>query len=419
MNILIKSAVIIAPNNPLHRKKRDILIVDGIIENIAENIKNEKDTQEVRFPNLHVSLGWMDSSVSFGEPGYEERETIENGLKVAALNGFTAVALNPNSNPMTNDSGGVNFILRKGEKSATDVFPIGCYTKDANGSDMNELYDMKQNGAIAFYDFKKPIQNANLLKTGLLYLQSFDGLLMSFPLEASTAYGSKANESGYTLSLGFEGTPAMSEELQISRDLQILEYTEGRLHIPTISTERSVKLIRDAHKKGLNVSCSVSAHHLTLIDEELENFDTNYKLNPPLRSEKDIKALQKGVKDGTIALVTTDHQPIDIDNKKKEFSYAKHGTVGLESFFGAVHSVLDLDDFIETITINPRVIFKLPEPEIKKGAKANLTLFNPDVQRVFTEKDILSTCKNSAFLGKKLKGEVYGIVNKNQLVIKS
>lgn len=418
MNILIKSAAIIAPNQPLHTKKRDILIKNGIIEKIAKNIENEQHIQEISLPNLHISMGWMDSSVSFGEPGYEERETLENGLNVAAKSGFTAIGLNPNTNPVVDNSGGVNFLKHKSQHHAVDVYPIGAFTQNFNGNDMTELFDMKQNGAIAFYDYKKPIQNANLLKMGMLYVQSFDGLLMSFPQEISTSYGNKANESAFTLSLGFEGSPSLSEELQIIRDLHLLEYSEGKLHIPTISTEKSLKLIKEAHKKGLNVSCSVTSHHLTLTDEELENFDANYKVNPPLRSEKDLKALQKGLKEGTIAILTSDHQPMDIDNKKKEFSYAKHGTIGMESFFGVVNSVLELDDFIESITVNPRMIFKLPISEIKEGEKANLTLFNPEKEWIFSQKDILSTSKNSAFIGKKMKGEVYGIIHKQQLILK-
>jgi dihydroorotase len=418
MNYLIKSATIIAPQHDLHRQKRDLLIVDGVIQKMAQKIENMEAYPEIILPNLHISIGWMDPSVSFGEPGYEERETLENGLRVAALSGFTAIGLNPNSNPMIDDSSGVNYLKFKSQDAATEVHPIGCFTKSANGSDMAELYDMKQNGAIAFYDAKKPIQNANLLKMGLLYCQSFDGLLMSFPQEMTTSYGNKANESAFTLSLGFEGTPDLSEALQVSRDLQLLEYTEGKLHIPTISTEKSVKQIKEAHKKGLQVSCSVAAHHLVLTDAELENFDTNFKVNPPLRNEKDLKALQKGVKEGTIALLTSDHQPLDIDQKMKEFSYAKFGSIGLESFFGAVHTVLELDEIIECITTNPRVIFKLPLPEIKEGAEANLTLFDPDKKWVFTEKDILSTSKNAAFLGKQMKGCVYGIVRGNSVVLK-
>lgn len=418
MKLLIKSATIIAPNHPLHRQKRDLLIVDGMIAKIEKSIENKDAIQEISFPDLHISIGWMDASVSFGEPGFEERETIENGLKVASKSGFTAIGLNPNSNPVVDNSGSVSFINLKSQNAPVDVYPIGSFTKSFNGSDMAELYDMKQNGAIAFYDYKRPIQNANLLKMGMLYCQSFDGLLMSFPQDISTSYGNKANESGFTLSLGFEGSPSLSEELQISRDLMLLDYTEGKLHIPTISTEKSLKLIKDAHKKGLNVSCSVTPHHLSMTDEMLENFDTNYKVNPPLRTNIDLKALQKGVKDGNISMIVSDHAPMDIDNKLKEFSYAKHGTLGMESLFGAVNAVLELDDFIEAISVNPRIIFKIPLPDFEVGSQANFTLFTPKGEWIFSENDILSTTKNAAFIGRKMKGKVYGIVNKNQFVLK-
>ncbi len=418
MNLLIKSAVIIAPNHPLHRKKRDILIQNGIVKKIDKFIENKENFQVFLHKNLHISIGWIDSSVSFGEPGLEERETLANGLKAAAASGFTAIALNPNSQPMIDDASGVIYLKSKSQSALTDVYPIGTFSKGAEGKDLTEWYDMKQNGAIAFSDHKRPIQNANLLKMGLLYAQSFDGLLYSFPQETSTSYGNRANESAFTLSLGFEGSPSLSEELQIVRDLHLLEYTEGKLHIPTISTEKSLKLIKEAQKKGLNVSCSVAAHHLILTDHQLEEFDSNYKVNPPLRSEKDIKAMQKGVKEGNIAILTSDHQPMDIENKKKEFSYAKHGSIGMESFFGAVNNIIELDDFIDSITVNPRIVFKLPLPEFTEGTTANFTLFDPITEWEFTENDILSSSKNSAFLGQKMKGKVLGVINKNQLHLK-
>lgn len=417
MKLLIKSATIIAPNHALHRQKRDLLIVDGLLTKIEKSIEKEDDYQEITFPDLHISIGWMDASVSFGEPGYEERETFQNGLKVAAKSGFTAIALNPNTYPVADNSGSMSFIKLKSQHAPVDVYPIGSFTNSFNGSDMAELYDMHQSGAIAFYDYKKPIQNANLLKMGMLYCQSFDGLLMSFPQEFSTSYDNKANESGFTLSLGFEGSPSLSEELQIGRDLMLLEYTDGKLHIPTISTERSLLLIKEAHKKGLNVSCSVTPHHLSMTDEMLENFNSNYKVNPPLRNSNDLIVLQKGVKDGIIAMIVSDHAPIDLDNKNKEFSYAKHGTLGMESFFGTLNSILELDDFIEAITSNPRLIFKISIPKFEVGCKANYTLFNPNGEWIFSENDIFSTTKNSAFIGRKMKGKVYGIINNNQLVL--
>jgi len=418
MNLLIKSAVIIDKKNPLHRKKRDLLIEKGVITKIAPSIKPTKKIKELRLPNLHVSTGWFDSSVSFGEPGFEERETIANGLQTAAKSGFTAVAVNPISHPITDNKAGVEYLINKAEDFATELLPIGSLTKNANGVEMAEIYDMQQAGAIAFSDYKRAIKNPILLKVCLQYAQAFKGLIMSFPQDELLVNNGLANESEEIIRIGLKGNPNLAEELQIIRDLYLLEYTGGRLHIPTISTAKSVKLIKEAQKKGLDVTCSVSAHHLSLTDAELKNFNSNFKVAPPLRTKKETKALQKGVKDGTIAIITSDHQPYDIENKKKEFAYAKAGTIGLESMFGSVNSVLDLEDFIESITYKPRAIFGLEQPEIREGSSANFSFFNPKKEGIFTEKDILSSSNNSAFLGKELCGEVYGIYNKNELILK-
>ena len=214
-------------------------------------------------------------------------------------------------------------------------------------------------------------------------------------------------------------TADVAEELQIARDLFLLEYTGGKLHFPTISTAKSVDLIRDAKKNGLQVSCSVAAHHLTLTDEELHEFNGNYKTNPPLRTSADCKALLKGIKTGVIDIITSDHDPIDIEHKKVEFSEAKDGTIGLESFFGAVNSILTLEDFIESITSKPRQIFGLAQASIAEGKTVDISLFNPDEKYIFTKEHILSTSKNSAFLNKKMNGKVYGIFSNNQLILNS
>jgi len=417
MNLLIKKAIIIAKDSSLHQKKRDILIENSRIKKIATNIRNEKEYIQIIKPNLHVSVGWFDTSVSFGEPGYEERETIENGLFTAANSGFTAVAINPTTNPVTDNRAGVRYLINAAERSVTNLYPIGSLTKKSAGKEMAELYDMQEAGAVAFGDYKKAIKNPNLLKVSLRYAQAFDGLLMSYPQDDFIANDGVANESANMMHIGLKGNPNLAEALQITRDLHLLAYTGGRLHIPTITTKESVELIDDAQKKGLAVTCSVSAHHLTLTDVKLENYNSNYKVAPPLRTEKDCIALQKGVADGVISILTSDHRPVDIEDKKKEFSLAKSGTIGLESFFGAVNSVLDLEDIITNITRNPRSVFGVAQPEIKEGAKANLTFFNPDINWKFSTDSILSTSKNAAFLGADMKGEVYGVFNNNKLII--
>ena len=417
MTTLLKSATIIDSSSPYHHQQKDILITNGIITKIEDSIE-DNNYQVVALDNLHVSCGWFDTSVSFGEPGYEERENIKNGLNVAAKSGFTAVAVNANSNPVIDNKAAVEYLIHKANGFATNLYPIAALTQNSKGVDMAELYDMQQSGAIAFSDYKKPIANDNLMKISLLYAQNFDGLIFSFPKNNLIAGEGIANEGVNSTRLGLKGIPALAEHIQIARDLYLLEYTGGKLHIPTISTTKSVELIAAAKKKGLQVTCSVSVHHLTLSDDELHGFDSNYKVNPPLRTKTDIKGLLKGIKSGVIDIITSDHNPIDIEHKKLEFSEAKDGTIGLESAFGAINSALDLEDFIENITSKPKAIFGLENHSIQENNKAEITLFNPENEYDFTKKHILSTSKNSAFLDKKLKGKAYGIYANNQLILK-
>lgn len=418
MSTLLKNAVIVDSENSFHNQKKDILITDGKIDKIADNIEKKDSFNVIELDNLHVSCGWFDSSVSFGEPGFEERETIENGLNVAAKSGFTHVGLNANTNPIIDSKADVNFVINKALKNATSLHPIAALTQNSEGKEMAELYDLQQAGAIAFGDYNKPIENDNLLKIALLYAQNFDGLILSFPKNNAIAGNGIVNEGENSTKLGLKGAPKLAEHIQIARDLFLLEYTGGKLHIPTISTAKSVELIKEAKKKGLKVTCSVAAHHLTLTDDELHGFDSNFKTNPPLRTKSDTKALIKAVKSGIIDIVTSDHNPIDIENKKLEFSVAEDGVIGLESFYGAINKVLTLDEIIKATVENPKKIFGIENYSISEGNIADITLFNPEVEYTFSDEDILSTSKNSPFIGKNLKGIAYGVFANNKLILK-
>ena len=419
MTTLLKSATIIDASSPYHQQTKDILITDGIITKIDNSITSKENYQVIVLDNLHVSSGWFDTSVSFGEPGYEERETIKHGLQVAAKSGFTDVAINPNTNPVIDNKSAVEFLINKATGFATNVHPIGTLTQQSKGIEMAELYDMQQSGAIAFGDYKKPISNDNLLKVALLYTQNFNALTLSFPKNNAIAGEGVVNEGKNSTFLGLKGIPALAEELQISRDLFLLEYTGGKLHIPTISTKKSVQLIKNAKKKGLDITCSVAVHNLFLTDDELHDFDGNKKVNPPLRTVNDTKALIKGLKDGVIDMITSDHTPIDIEHKKVEFSAAKDGTIGLETAFGALSFILDLDTIVNCLSKKPKERFSIQNNIIKENEKANLSFFNPNGTYTFSEDVILSTSKNSIFLNKELKGKVYGIYNNNQLILNS
>ena len=416
MNLIIREAKIIDSKSPFHNQMVDVKIKSGTIEKIGSKIPNENGFEEIKLENLHLSQGWFDSSVSFGEPGFEDRETIVNGLNVAAKSGFTAVALQPNSFPIIDNQAQINFVKNKAKGAATELYPIGAFTKDSEGKDMAELFDMKNAGAIAFGDYNKDIDNANLLKIGLQYVQDFDGLLIAYSQDASIKGNGVVNEGVVSTRLGLKGIPNLAEELQISRNLFLLEYTGGKLHIPTISTAKSVELIKNAKAKGLNVTCSASVHHLVLNDEKLEGFDTRYKVSPPLRTEEDRKALIEGVNDNTIDMITTDHNPIDIEHKKMEFEGSKNGTIGLESAFGALTNLLTLEKIIEKFT-SSKILFGIENSSIKEGEKANITLFNPNGNWTFEKENILSKSKNSAFLGTDMKGKVYGIYHQNKLVL--
>jgi len=416
MNLLIKSATILDQSSPYHNKTKDILIENGVITKIDNTIVNNNNVKEISNNNLHISQGWFDSSVSFGEPGFEERGTIANGLKAAALSGFTNVAMNPNTNPVIDNSTTISFIRNTAFQNAVTIHPIGALTKDSKGEYLAELYDMQQAGAVAFGDYQHGIENPNMLKIALQYAYSFNGLVLSYPQENKIAGKGIVNEEETATRVGLKGIPNLAEELQVSRDLFLLEYTEGKLHIPTISTAKSVALIRNAKAKGLDVTCSVSILNLLLTDDAIADFDTNFKVLPPLRTATDRKALLEGIQDGTIDFVTSNHTPIDIEHKKVEFDHAMFGSIGLESFFGGLNSILSTEKVIELLTKN-KGRFGIESTSIKEGEKACLSLFNPDNTYQFTLENIISTAKNASLLGSTLKGQAIGIINNNQLVI--
>lgn len=416
MNVLIKSAIIVDPKSDFQNETCDILIENGIISQISKQIPNSSKVREIKLDNLHVSQGWFDSSVSFGEPGFEERETLLNGLETAAYSGFTDVAVNSNTNPVIDNYTNIAFLKAKSHEHSVQLHPIGALTKNADGEDLAELYDMKNAGAVAYYDYQKPVKNPNLMKLALQYASNFDGLVYSFPQESKISGLGVVNENVISTSLGLKGNPTLAEELQIARDLFLLEYTGGKLHIPTISSAKSVELIRAAKAKKLDVSCSVAIHNLILTDEVLTTFDTRFKVLPPLRTQSDCDALIEGLKDGTIDMVTSDHNPIDIEHKKIEFDYAMYGSIGLETAFGALNTIFTTKQTIDLLTKGKDRLGVQSTP-IAVGEKAKLTLFNPDEKYTFTKEMIRSTSKNAIFENYQLKGKVYGIFSNNQLVL--
>ncbi len=416
MIIFLKSATLVAPSNKnLHLKKRDLLIKDGIIDKIGARLNPPSKARIISLPNLHVSIGWFDSGICFGEPGFEERETIAHGLEVAGKSGFTELVLNPNTYPVPDSSGDIVFLKKAGEKSVAQLHPLGALTVKSEGKELAEIFDMKNAGAVGFYDYKAPVQNGNLLKIALQYVLNFGGVVFSFPMDMQVSGKGVMNEGAVSTRLGLKGIPALAEEIQVARDLSILEYTGGSLHIPTISTARSVSLVDAAKKKGLDVSASVAIHNLWFQDDALEEFNSDFKVLPPLRTAEDTRALIGALKSGTIDFVTTDHSPMDIEEKRVEFDLAAYGSLGLEHGFGVLNTLFGTEKAVELLS-RGRERFGLETPKIEEGSLANLTLFDPDIPYTVDKDQLLSKSKNSMFLDTNLKGVVYGIIHKDQIL---
>ena len=413
MSILIKSAKIIDASSKFNGKTQDILIINGKIQEINSEI-NSKAKKIISFKDLHVSSGWLDTSVCFGEPGLEEREDLLNGAQTASFSGFTDIVLNPETEPYLDTKADISYIKSNSKDFVTKIHPLGCLTKEAKSKKLADLFEMFESGAVGFYDFKRPITNSNLIKIALQYVQNFNGLVISFPYEKSLCPNGQMHEGQISTNYGLKGIPTISEEIMLKRDLKILEYTGGKIHIPCISTQESVKLIREAKKNKLNVTCSVSINNLFFNDDKLKDFDTRFKVLPPIRSEEHRKALIKGLKDGIIDFVTSDHTPIDIDKKKTDFENSLFGSTGLESLYGALNSLFDLNTTIDILT-RRKDTFGIEKNSINKGQTACLSLFNPNIEYEFLKENIISKSKNSCFIGSKLKGKALGIISNNSI----
>ena len=421
MNILIKQATIVDSNNSLNGKVVDILIEKGIITQIKKSITPEKGIKTIEAEALHVSAGWVDMQVNFCDPGFEHKETLDNGLKSGAKGGFTSVCLMSGTNPPLHNKAQIEYVLNRSKDNLVDVLPIGTLSNNQEGKDLSEMYDMKLSGAVAFSDYKKSTKDAGLILRALQYSNNINSFIITHCDDKTISNEGLINEGVTSTMLGLKGIPALAEEIMLQRNIQILEYTGGKMHIPTISTKGSVELIKKAKSKKLNITCGVAAYNLSLEDTELQGFDTNFKVNPPLRTREDIDALKKGIADGIIDVIVSDHNPQDIESKDLEFDLADNGMIGLESCFGvlnmALGSKLSLENIVDTLTKNPRNILGLPSVSIKEGAQANLTLFNPSKKYLFEKVHIISSNNNSGFIGKELKGTVIGVINKNQLAL--
>lgn len=418
MIALIRAAKLVDPNSKHHNKVVDILINKGVIKEIGRNLKTPKEAEIIEEKGLHVAPGLFDLHANFRDPGFEWKEDMQTGMLAAAKGGFTGVLSMPSTIPVTDTKSQVEYAQKISSGNVVNVHPAGSITKGLNGKELTEMFDMNKSGALAFTDDKNSIQHARIMKLALLYTKSFGGIIMNQPNDKSISGDGHMNEGVTSTILGLKGIPSLAEDLMIARDINLTEYTEGRLHFSCISTAKSVELIRAAKKKGLNITADVAIHNLVLDETSCEGFDTRYKVNPTLRTQKDIKELIKGLKDGTIDAICTDHTPEDIEHKKVEFDNAEFGMIGLQTAFSLAFRLekeIGLEGIIEKMAINPRKILGLEAPIINTGEQANLCLFNPTTEWTFAEEDIVSKSKNTPFVGKILKGKIVGVFNNGKL----
>ncbi|HTI93080.1 MAG TPA: dihydroorotase [Puia sp.] len=435
MKILLQKVNIIDRNSPHNGTVRDILIENGRIKAIGQDLSADAATSTdpsdrsgtnagataptvVNQPGLCVSPGWVDIFSHFGDPGYEYKETLATGAAAAAAGGFTDVFVLPNTKPVVDSKSQVEYIRRGSASLPVNIWPIGAMTRGLEGKDLAEMYDMRASGAVAFSDGTSPVQSAGLLLKGLQYVKAFGGTIIQIPDDKTVGAGGLMHEGIISTRLGLPGKPMMAEELMVARDIKLARYTESKIHFTGVTSPRSLDYIRRAKDSGLSVSCSVTPYHLFYTDADLVNYDTNLKVYPPLRDEHSVTVLRKAVAEGLVDCISSHHLPHEFDSKVLEFEYARNGMTGLETAYAVVQTVLpDLapQRIAELFSFHPRALFGLDQPVISEGQTAVLTFFDPKGQTTLEEKSTKSRSKNSPFFGKTLQGRVTGILNGEKL----
>lgn len=418
--LIIQSASILFPDSRFYQQQADVLIENGTIVSIegAGEITVSDDTKVISGEGQFLAPGFFDLNANFGEPGLETKEDFISGCAAAAAGGFTGLALQPNTNPPLHSRSEISFVVNSTRDLLVSVYPVGTVTKNREGRELAELYDMRLAGAVAFSEGNRSLQHSDLMNRALLYSKGFDGIIFSFPEDKSIAGKTKMNEGEMSTYLGMKGSPNMAEEIMISRDLFLAEYNESPIHFSTISTAGSVELIRKAKKKGLRVTCDVAAHHLFFTDDDVISFDSNFKVRPPLRTKHDRAELIEGLKDGTIDAIVSQHTPHEVEYKRVEFEIAEFGIASLQTVLPLLlKASLPLDLIIEKLSINPRKILNIEPSLLKAGSPANLILINPNELWIFDRISNRSKGSNNPLFNTELKGKISLLIHRDRVSI--
>ncbi len=410
MKILLKNGTLINPAGKITGKK-DILINENLIEKIADKIKEDKETESYDLAGKLVCPGFIDMHVHLREPGNEEKETIKTGSKAAAAGGFTSIACMANTDPVADDVSMIKHIKEVAARNAqVNVFPVGACTKGLEGKQMTQIGEMQRFGAIAFSDDGRPIENARVFRRVLEYAAMFKAPVISHSEDLNLSHGGSMNEGTVSTKLGLPGIPRSAESAAVARDIE-LSYNFGPLHIAHISTTDSVDLIREAKKEGVAVTCETAPHYLVLTEEAVEGYNTNAKMNPPLRTEQDRQTLLNALNDGTIDIIATDHAPHTLDDKRVEFNKASFGIVGLETAIPLIYDklvktkIITVERMVELMSSRPAEIFNIVNRGIlQEGFFADITVIDPALSKKVDKKEFLSKGRNTPFDGWLLSG---------------
>jgi dihydroorotase len=414
MKILIQAAKILDSNSPFHKKEKNVLIQNGRITEIGD--KNFTADKIIKAEGMILSTGWFDLGTYIGDPGLEHKEDLESIGKVAAAGGFTEIATLPNTSPSIQTKNDVKYLTRHNDDRLVQIHPLASVTKNNKGEELTEMIDLHEAGAAGFTDGLKSIWHTDIFLKSLQYLQKFNGVLIDHPEDIWLNMFGQMHEGVNSAMLGLKGMPRIAEEIAISRNIKLLTYAGGRLHLSRLSTSKSIGLVRAAKKK-MNVSCDIAAYQPLLDDSLLSTFDTNYKTNPPLRERADNDSLINGLKDGTIDVICSGHTPQDEESKSIEFDHADAGIINLQTFAANLVSLskeVKWDLLIEKITNGPRTVLGLELPVIDVEAKANLTLLDPTRSWTLDEKTNLSKSKNSPWFKQTLTGKTVAVFNNNK-----